>query len=84
MQQSAQSLTQNVSQKLQFRSEKEETDYMDLYTKNILKRTEAEKRKKKIEEDRLLDQEYMIEEKRNKKAMIKERLEYNNRQKQQR
>ena len=57
---------------------------MDLYTKNILKRTEAEKRKKKIEEDRLLDQEYMIEEKRNKKAMIKERLEYNNRQKQQR
>lgn len=56
--------------KLNARDEKQRGDYMCVFEKNVLKRAKMEENKKKRLEDQLIDKEYTIEEKRQKKVAI--------------
>ena len=61
MQQSAHSLSSKVDDKMILRQQKEQDVFMEEFRRNILKRTEMEKRKKKRAEENMADMEYNMQ-----------------------
>lgn len=75
MQQSAQQLHSQGDAKLMMRQEQEQSTWMNDFEKNVLRRAEIEKRKKKKQKELLANNIYNIGEKLTKKAENKRRLE---------
>ena len=75
LQQSAQSLTKHVDERLHQRQEQQQMTWMSEFEKNTLRRVEMEKRKKKRQIEAQEINNYAIQEKLDKKEQIRRRLE---------
>ena len=59
-----------VTTKLQEKLEKEQTDYMSEFERHVLKRTQIEKRHKQRQEEKQLETDYLLEERKQKQQQI--------------
>ena len=55
----------------------EQNNYLEQLERSLLKRSEVEKRQKKREEEKQIDNDYLIQERRDKKQLIQNRIELN-------
>ena len=62
---------------MQEKMELEQNNYLEQLERSLLKRSEVEKRQKKREEEKQIDNDYLIQERRDKKQLIQNRIELN-------